>query len=90
VPASAREAAARQTLLDRAYRDALERQKTLRLLVSPQDIARMADAHMQSQSLLMVSRPAVRRFIGARPWLARLFAWRAPIMRRLRRRRMAP
>ena len=87
VPASAREAAARQTLLDRAYRDAVERQKTLRLLVSPQDIARMADAHVQSQSLLMVSRPAVRRFIGARPWLARLVAWRAPIMRRLRRRR---
>ena len=87
VPASAREAAARQTLLDRAYRDAVERQRTLRLLVSPQDIARMADAHMQSQSLLMVSRPAVRRFIGARPWLARLVAWRAPIIRRLRRRR---
>ncbi len=57
VPATAREAAARQTLLDRAYRDAVERQKTLRLLVSPQDIARMADAHMRSQSLLMVGRP---------------------------------
>ena len=87
VPASAREAAARQTLLDGAYRDAVERQKTLRLLVSPQDIAHMADAHMRSYSPLMVGRPVVRRFIGARPWLARLFAWRAPIMRRLRRGR---
>ncbi|HEV3241029.1 MAG TPA: glycosyltransferase family 2 protein [Casimicrobiaceae bacterium] len=87
VPATAREAAARQTLLDRAYRDAVERQKTLRLLVSPQDIARMADAHMRSQSLLIVGGPVVRRFIGARPRLARLVAWRAPIMRRLRRRR---
>jgi GT2 family glycosyltransferase len=87
VPASAREAAARQTLLDRAYRDAIERQKSLRLLVSPQDIARMADAHLRSYSPLMVGRPVVRRFIGARPWLARLVAWRAPIMRRLRRGR---
>ncbi len=87
VPASAREAAARQTLLDGAYRDAIERQKILRLLVSPQDIAHMADAHMRSNYPLMVGRPVVRHFIGARPWLARLFAWRAPIMRRLRRGR---
>jgi len=89
VPASAREAAARQSLLDGAYRDAIERQKTLRLLVSPQDIARMADAHMRSYYPLMVGRPVVRRFIGSRPWLARLFAWRAPVMRRLRRGRTA-
>jgi GT2 family glycosyltransferase len=87
VPSSVREAAARQALLDRAYRDAIERQKTLRLLVSPQDIARMADAHLRSYSPLLVDRPVVRRFIGARPWLARLVAWRAPIMRRLRRGR---
>jgi GT2 family glycosyltransferase len=87
VPASPREAAARQALLDRAYRDAVERQKRLRLLVSPQDIARMADAHLHSQSLVVLSRPALRRFIDSRPWLARLAAWRGPVMRRLRRRR---
>jgi glycosyltransferase involved in cell wall biosynthesis len=87
VPASVREAAARQTLLDRAYHDAVERQKTMRMLVTPQDIARMADAHMRSQPLLLVSRPAVRRFIGDRPWLAWLAARRAPLMRRLRRSR---
>jgi hypothetical protein len=89
VPASAREAAARQALLDRAYRDALERQKGLRFLASPQDIARLAEAHMRSQSLSLVSGPSVRRFIGARPWLARLAAWRGPIVRRLRRGRTA-
>jgi hypothetical protein len=33
----------------------------------------------------MVSRDDVRRFVGRRPWLGRLFAWRAPLMRRLRR-----
>jgi GT2 family glycosyltransferase len=87
VPASAREAAARQALLDHAYRDAVERQKGLKLLVSPQDIARMADAHLQSQPLLMAGRPAVRRFIADHPRLARAVAWRGPIMRWWRRRR---
>lgn len=87
VPASAREAAARQKLLDAAYRDAVERQKTLRLIVSPHDIADMAHAHLRSHHPLLVVRPGVRRFIGNRPWLARLVAWRAPIMRRLRRGR---
>jgi hypothetical protein len=37
----------------------------------------------------MVSRSDLRRFVGERPWLARLAAWRAPVMRRLRRRRVA-
>jgi GT2 family glycosyltransferase len=90
VPATAREAAARQALLDRAYADALERQRKLRLSLSPLDIAQLADAHMRSQPLRVVTRPAVRQFIGARPWLARLAAWRGPIMRRLRRWRAAP
>jgi glycosyltransferase involved in cell wall biosynthesis len=89
VPASAREAAARQTLLDGAYRDAVERQKALRLLVSPHDIRRMADAHMRSYSPLVVGPPVMRRFISSWPWLARLVAWRGPIMRRLRRGRTA-
>jgi len=87
VPASAREAAARQALLDRAYRDALERQKALRFVAPPLEIARLAEAHIRSQSTLLVSSPAVRRFIGARPWLARLAAWRGPIVRRLKRGR---
>ena len=87
VPASAREAAARQALLDRAYRDALERQKALRFLASPQNIARLAEAHMRSQSLPLVSAPVVRRFVADRPWLAQIAAWRGPIMRRLRRGR---
>lgn len=89
VPASAREAAARQALLDRAYRDALERQKALRFLASPQDITRLAEVHMRSQSLPLVSAPAVRRFVADRPWLAHIAAWRGPIMRRLRRGRSA-
>ena len=87
VPARASEAAGRQELLDRAYRDAVERQRAMRLSVSPLEISEMAEAYARSQSLLLVSRSDVRRFVGARPWLARLAAWRAPVMRRLRRRR---
>ncbi|HEX8009436.1 MAG TPA: glycosyltransferase family 2 protein [Casimicrobiaceae bacterium] len=90
VPAGAREAATRQAQLDRAYADALERQRKLRLQLSPRDIALMAETHARGQSLLVAGRPAMRRFIGARPWLARLVAWRGPIMRRLRRGRTAP
>jgi hypothetical protein len=26
----------------------------------------------------------MRRFVGARPWLTRLAAWRRPVLRRLR------
>ncbi|HZW74208.1 MAG TPA: glycosyltransferase, partial [Caldimonas sp.] len=89
VPARASDAAGRQELLDRAYRDAIERQRAMLLTLSPVDIAQMAETYARSQSLLMVSRSDVRRFVGARPWLARLAAWRAPVMRRLRRRRVA-
>jgi GT2 family glycosyltransferase len=84
VPASAREAAGRQQLLDRAYRDAVERQRAMQITLSPREISEMAEAYIRSQSLLVVSRPDVRRFVGARPWLARLAAWRGPVLRRLR------
>jgi hypothetical protein len=42
---------------------------------------------VRSQALLMVARPDLRRFIGARPWLSRLASFRQPVMRRLRRPR---
>lgn len=85
VPASTRDAAVRQQLLDEAYHDALERQRAMRVTLSPRDVTGMADGYARSQSLMMVSRDDVRRFMGTRPWLARAFAWRGPVMRRLRR-----
>ena len=87
VPAGAREAAGRQELLDLAYRDAVERQRAMQLTLSPREISQMAEAYVRSQTLLMVARPDVRRFIGARPWLTRLASFRQPILRRLRRPR---
>ena len=85
VPASTREAAARQALLDVAYRDAVERQNAMRLQTSPRAISAMVEDYVREQSLVMVSRDDVRRFVGRRPWLSRLFAWRGPLVRRLRR-----
>jgi GT2 family glycosyltransferase len=87
VPANAREAACRQELLDRAYQDAVARQRVLQLTLSPYDISRMAESYLRSQSVVMVSRADLRRFVGERPWLARLAAWRHPVLRRLRGRR---
>lgn len=85
VPASARDAASRQALLDDAYRDAVARQASMRMTTSPRTVAQMVDDYVRSQSLVHVSRNDVRAFVGRRPWLARLFAWRGPVMRRLRR-----
>ena len=85
VPASAREAASRQALLDEAYRDAVARQASMQMTTSPRTVAQMVDDYVRSQSLVHVSRNDVRAFVGRRPWLARLFAWRGPVMRRLRR-----
>ena len=86
VPAHPGDAAGRQALLDRAYADAVERQRALSLTLSPYDISRMAESYVRSQSLVMVSRRDVRRYVGARPWLARIVAWRHPVARRLRGR----
>ena len=86
VPARARDAAGRQKLLDNAYRDAVERQRALKVTLSPYDISQMAERYVRSQSVVMVSRGDLRRFVGTRPWLARLAAWRHPVLRRLKGR----
>ena len=65
--------------------DVPERQRAMRLTTSPRAITTMVDDYARSQSLVMLSRDDVRRFVGARPWMARAFAWRGPVMRRLRR-----
>jgi GT2 family glycosyltransferase len=85
VPADTRGAAERQALLDRAYADALERQGKLRITASPREIAAMADAYARNQSLLLVSRQDVRRFVFGNRLLGPLAAYRRPIAERLRR-----
>ncbi len=88
VPADNRDAAGRQALLDRAYADALERQRRLRITASPREISEMADAYARSQAVMMVTRHDVKRFVLGNRILAWLAAWRRPVVERLRRRGM--
>jgi glycosyltransferase involved in cell wall biosynthesis len=86
VPAAARMAAERQALLDQAYADALERQAKLRVTLSPREISRMADSYARSQSVMLVTRGDLRRFVRSHRVLARIASWRHPVARFFRRR----
>jgi len=88
VPADARVAAGRQALLDRAYAEALEKQRALLVTLSPREISEMADTYVRSQAVMMISRTDLRRWILSRPLLGRLAAWRQPVRKFLRRRKM--
>ena len=85
VPANARDAAERQALLDKAYLDAIERQRELRVSLSPREISEMADAYVRSQAVMMVTRSDLRRIVGSNRVLARVAAYRSPAARVLRR-----
>jgi GT2 family glycosyltransferase len=86
VPAETRGAAERQALLDRAYADALDRQRRLSITASPREIAEMAEAYARSQALMMVTRQDVKRLMLGNRLAARLAAWRGPLVEGLRRR----
>jgi GT2 family glycosyltransferase len=85
VPVDARIAADRQALLDRAYADALERQRRMRVSFSPREISEMAEGYARRQTLVMVTRGDVRRFVGGNRVMSRLAAYR-PIAGRVLRR----
>lgn len=85
VPANSRVAAERQALLDKAYLDALERQRALQVTLSPRQISEMADAYVRGQAVMMVTRNDLRRIVGSSRLLARLAAYRQPAERVLRR-----
>ena len=85
VPADSRVAAQRQALLDRAYLDALERQRKLRVTLSPREFSQMADAYVRSQAVMMVTRGDLRRFVGANRVLSRLASYRQLARGMLRR-----
>ncbi len=90
VPANARIAAERQALLDKAYADALERQSALVVTLSPREISKMADSYVRSQTVMMVTRSDLRRFVGSTRFLAWLASYRHPARRVLRRLRLIP
>jgi len=88
VPANARVAADRQALLDKAYLDALERQRALQLTLSPRAISEMAESYVRGQAVMMVTRLDLRRLMGSNRLLARLAAYRQPAKQVLRRLRL--
>ena len=88
VPADSHVAAERQALLDKAYLDALERQRALRVTLSPREFSQMADAYVRSQAVMMVTRGDLRRFVGANRVLARMAAYRQLARRVLLRLRL--
>jgi GT2 family glycosyltransferase/uncharacterized protein (DUF1778 family) len=85
VPVDARIAADRQALLDRAYADALERQRRMRVSFSPREISEMAEAYARRQTIVMVTRGDVRRILGGNRMMSRLAAYRPIAGRALRR-----
>ena len=86
VPDDPREAAERQARLDAAYASAIERQRQLRLTLSPREIAQMAEAYSREQAVVHATRNAVRQLVTSNRMFARLAAWRAPTLAWLRRR----
>jgi len=86
LPADAFVAAGRQARLDRAYADAVERQRAMRITLSPREISEMADAYARSQTVVMLTRGDLRRMVVARPFVAHLAAWRQPAKEWMRRR----
>ena len=85
VPANAVIAADRQARLDHAYADAIERQRALQVTFSPRAISEMADTYARTQSLVMVTRADLRRFVGYNRITARMAAYRPYAGRVLRR-----
>jgi GT2 family glycosyltransferase len=85
VPADAFVAADRQALLDRAYADALERQRALRLTLSPREISEMTDAYVRNETVMMVTRGDLRRIVGGSWVLSRMASFRRPLRQVMRR-----
>jgi hypothetical protein len=87
VPAEAHMAADRQATLDRAYADALERQRQMRITLSPRELSEMAEAYARSQTVVMVTHGDLRRLMGRSRLAARVASYRpfaGRVLRRLR------
>jgi GT2 family glycosyltransferase len=86
VPAERNLLAQRQAKLDAAYRDALQRQSKMTFTATPDMVRQLAQAFAHSDAMIHVSRGRLREWLLCHPILARVFALRAAIARRIRRR----
>jgi len=85
VPADLYVAAGRQALLDRAYHDALERQRQMRVTFSPREISDMAEAYVRRHTVVAVTHRDLRRLMKSNRVLSRIAAYRPLAARALRR-----
>jgi GT2 family glycosyltransferase len=77
VPDDPRIAAERQARLDAAYAGAVERQRQLKLTLSPREIAQMAESYSREQAVVHATRNTMRRIARSNRLFARLAALRA-------------
>jgi len=86
VPDDPREVARRLEKLDAAYKDAVERQRALKLTLSAREIAEMAEQYARSLPPGVAARDSMRRLALSNRVFARVAAWRGPARDWLRRR----
>jgi len=85
VPAEQHISVERQRALDEAYQDALDRQKTMRFVTTPRDIALQVDQHIAARSLMHLEIAHPRRWSRK----SRLVSWfleRRQVLRGVARR----
>ncbi|MDN7675969.1 glycosyltransferase [Burkholderia oklahomensis] len=92
VPMSGKVALTRQAKLHEAYTVALERQRTMRVTLSPFEVAKMAEEQAQRHAIVHVSRQAARRLLVRVPFMRSLLSSQAGWRRSIRAlyRRMSP
>lgn len=92
VPMAAKVAVERQARLHDAYVVALERQRTMRVTLSPFDVAAMAEEQARRHAIVHVSRQTARKLLVQVPFMRALLSSQAGWRRRVRAlyRRMSP
>lgn len=83
VPADPRDSVQRQAKLDAAYRDALQRQRSMVFAANPEMVRELAQTFARSDAVIHVSKGRLRQWLVSRPLLARVFAMRGVLKRRL-------
>lgn len=92
VPMAAKVAVERQAKLHEAYAVALERQRAMRVTLSPFDVVAMAEEQARRHAIVHVSRQTARKLIVRVPFMRTLLSSQAGWRRRMRAlyRRMSP
>ncbi|WP_082955253.1 glycosyltransferase family 2 protein [Tepidimonas fonticaldi] len=85
VPADADASVRRQARLDAAYKDAVERQRSMEFLANPEMIRELARSYAEKDALVHVSRGRLRQVIARSPFWSQVVALRGVVRRRFGR-----